>query len=634
MAISSSNNSDIQRNQIEQMINTVPNQTGGAGVFPLLPYDPQNAPDEDTDIQVIAPNSLDNSDFDFSKDGYVNSPTVGGDPSFEAYNFYRNRFIQITDLVSTATSTAVSSAAGPFKAAFTYPMNFVLLNGGASNAALSGTLTRVDDNNATLSTAATNGLNPGVMWIGDALGETSAKSLKAAGHSLFAANEGTNTKIPRWDQTNGWCEFGTDTDDFWDIQCPLPINLVRGGLVFYFSLIMTQRSGTGKGDAVRLFCGIWDATAGRDRFLESGVFTVSGAAVPPPGGSTTYRYKIIADLDNGTSVESAVLTITTGPVALSGSTYNRLTWENATGILRFKIYRDDGVTVKRIFTITNGAHDYNDYGTDEGETLLAFPSAESRRPLAYAVSPTFNPRDVGLWQRVLIKLEIPGTYDTSTTTGKQWLRFGLEGQAGSERMLLGDRVMLSTSNGGWTRSSRDMNKILNQNPTSLPIHTSQGNTGVGVNCFTLDTPIIVCNKDGSNFRKILIGEADRGMYVFSGATRPNLIVDIKDGQSIIIICILSNGVAFRCSPSERFITSRADRRGTRIDDLTIGDRILCWEAARVNSATIEEYAISYTKEPVRTLSLKGGKTFVAGSAMNEMWGAIAHNLKPSLPDVS
>jgi hypothetical protein len=230
---------------------------------------------------------------------------------------------------------------------------------------------------------------------------------------------------------------------------------------------------------------------------------------------------------------------------------------------------------------------------------------------------------------VLLKLEIPGTYDTSTTTGKQWLRFGLEGQAGAERMVLGDRVMLSTSNGGWARSTRDLNKILNQNPSSLPVDTTQGNTGVGT-CFTHATPVIVCDKDGQNFRTIPMSELDKGMYVFSGATRVNLVVDIKDGVSqVIILCKLSNGVEWECSPSERFITSRADRKGTRIDDLTLGDSILCWENGRVGSATIEEYAILYRETPVRTPMLKGGRTYVAGHKEGErFWGAIAHNLKP------
>jgi hypothetical protein len=349
--ISSGNNPNIQRQQTEIAINT--RLPGGAGILPLLPYDPQNPPDDDNDIQVIAPNNLDNSDYDFSKDDYINSPPVGGDASFECYNFYRQRFIQITRITATAASTAISSSFAAFSSSYSYPISFVLLNGGTSNQALVGTLTRVDDNNATLSVASVNDLAGGVMWIGDPLGETSALALKATGHSLFAANEDTNGVIPRWEKTNGFCEFGTDSGDFWDIATPLPINLIRGGLVFYFSLIVTQRDGAGTPDPVRLYAGIWDATTGRERFLESAVMDLDVSPVPT-AAATTYIYKIIADLDNGTSIESDAITITDGPASLSSATYNRLTWQNATGILRFRIYRDDGATIQLIFTITNG----------------------------------------------------------------------------------------------------------------------------------------------------------------------------------------------------------------------------------------------------------------------------------------
>ncbi len=622
MAIASDKNSEIIEQQLRIAINTT---TGGVANIPLLPYDPSAPSDSADDIQYLATNEIDNSDFDFSKDDYVNNPTVGGDPAQDAYNFYRQRFIQVNDVSATAASPTINAVSAPFNAAYTYPMDFVLLNAATSGAAISGTLTRVSNTQATLSVNSDVNLTGATLWFGDALAETDAMNLKASGHSLFAANEGTNLVIPRWDRTNGWAELGSNSADTWDIATPLPLNLVRGGLRFFFRVIISLRSGAVTDDPVRMFAGIWDATAAQKRFLESTNFNLSVAPVPA-AAATTYTYKIIADLDNGRTIASNSVTIATGPATLSTTTYNRLTWENATGLLRFRIYRETGGVVKRVFTITNGAHEFNDIGMDEGETPVTMPGASERRPIAYAVSGAFNPTTYGIWQSVNIIIDIPGTYDTSATTGRQWLRFGLEGVCGDVRMLLVDRVLLSTSNGGWQRSARDRNRIANPNPSSLPTSTTQGGQGINT-CFVLDTPILVCDEDGSNFRTMPIGEAEKGMFVFSGATRVHKIVDVKDGLADTTIEVeLSNGVSWECSPSEKFITSRADRQGTRIDNLTLGDEILTWKDGRVSAATIEKFEIYHWEDGkrVRTLSLTGGKTFCAGRGGY----AIAHNEKP------
>lgn len=575
-------------------------------------------PDDEGDTIALAPNILDNSDFDFSKDGYLNNPLLGGDVSHETYNFYRQRFIRVTDLVTTAASPTVTSASLPFLAAyFGATVNFVILSAGTSNASLSGTLTRVSDGTATLSTNALQTLTDAVMWFGTPLAESSANALKgSASHTLWAGVEDTLTYIPRWDKTNGWVEIGHDGNDSFDVACPLPLNIVRGGLTFYFKCIVALRD-TATASAVRLSAGVWDATAGQNKFIENTPFDLS-AAVVGTAGVTNYTYKVIAVTDTGLEFESDEVAVTTGNATLSASNYIRLTWQNAPGVLDFKIYRDDGVDVKRIFTITNGTNSYNDYGTAE-ETVGSMPDAANRRLIMYGESELFTVSST--WVTIPITLKVPQGYDTSQTTGKQWLRIGIVG-TGDERMVTLDRVMLSTSNGGWQRSARDLNKIVNQNPSSLPTSTTQGNTGI--RCFPMDTPIVT--KRGT----ILIGDIEKGDYVDSGANHFNRVTEIKDGFSTHLIkVVLSNGVWFYCTPSERFVTSRADKKGTRIDCLTYGDEILCKIGKRVESATIEIYEVLERREMVRTLSLRGGHTFVAGYVGDgaETGGAIAHNRK-------
>jgi hypothetical protein len=650
--ISSNRNPRIQSQQIEIAIN----QRGGGTTVDesTLPYDPANTSDENTEPQNIAPNYIDNSDFDFSKDDYINSPPVGGDAALESYNWFRQRFIKVTDaVIAGAPSTNVASAAGPFKAAYTYPMDFVLLNGDAGGVALQGTLTRVDDNNATLSTAAQNNIaSGGVMWFGESLAESSAHALKATGHSTFAANEGTNTKIPRWDKVNGWLEAGSDTADKFDFACPLALNFIRGGLTFYFRCIVAIRAGSATGNPIRLSVGVWDATASQKRFIESSNLDLT---VSPVGttGATTYKYRVLADMDDGTTIASDEVTIANGNAVLSTSNYNRLTWVNATGIVNLRIYRQVGGVIKRVFTIRNGAQDFNDFGSDEGETPPSLPTAGVLRPIAYKVSTQFNPTSETDWILVKIKLEIPSTYDTSQTSGKQWMRVAVEGDTADERMITLDRISLSLSDGGWQRSARDLNRIQNQNPSSTPTTTTQGNTGVGT-CFTLDTPVVLCDRDGTNQIEVPIGaiDPDRRDQFILDCNRVRRILRVRDGETRTLIrCRLSNSVEWKCSETEKFVTSRTDKRGTRIDQLTFGDTILSWHRWRVRLPYIKRYERIHLTEPitVRTLSLAGGNTFLVGASTgwrgalerirNEVRKALslepqftkakAHNEKPS-----
>ena len=75
---------------------------------------------------------------------------------------------------------------------------------------LVGTLTRVNDGQATLSIQSEKNIAAGEteLWFGELVTQTAAKALKATGHSLFAANEGTNDAIARWDKTAGQMEIG------------------------------------------------------------------------------------------------------------------------------------------------------------------------------------------------------------------------------------------------------------------------------------------------------------------------------------------------------------------------------------------------------------------------------------------
>jgi hypothetical protein len=633
-----SDNIEAQRLQIQ--INNLQGD-GQSTDRTILPYDPSAPPDSDSTTIVLAQNFLDNSDFDYSKNGYIASGS--GDADYECYNFFRQRFIKSTDVVTTAASNVITSASNPFKAAYTYPMDFVLLNGGASGTALVGYIDRnTSDGSAKLYSDVglvtplnvTPTLTAATLWFGETLSDAGGiQALKSVTHSLYAANEAVNLNIPRWDRTNGWVEIGSNASDKYDLATPLPINLIRAGVTFYVRCILSQRSGTSGSGPVRLSAGIWDATTGRQRFLESSNLDLSVTVVGTTE-ATGYTYLILADLDDGRTIVSDTVTVANGNATLSTANYNRLEWQNATGVIRFRIYRSTGGIVKKVFTITNGAHDFNDYGnTDEG-TVGSLPTAGEQRPIAYAVTGEIDPQTIDGWQTVSLTLPITDSYNASTTTGKQWLRIQVEGTTAQERMVLLDRISLSTSNGGWNRSSRDLAKIATGVPSSTPTDGG-GQGGGGIDdgrdgeCFVYETPVIVCDRDGTNLRRKPIGDIKAGEYVFSGARRVFKVKNAVKGHQPLIKVTLSNGVSFTCSPSERVITSRADKKGTRIDALTLGDDILCWNNGRVSTATIEGYESAGTGD-VKTLLLNGGHTFVVGEIEGKselLCGAIVHNVK-------
>jgi hypothetical protein len=163
------------------------------------------APDEGTTNASLIDNLVDNSDFSYSKDGYLNVTLAGGDVALECYNFYRHRLIKVSDISTTNGSPTVNAPSGPFKSSYAYPMNVLIYGaGGVAGETFVGTLTRVSDTQATLSTNALATLPAASGFIGDALAETAATALKATGHSLFAAGGWRATililTLPRWER--------------------------------------------------------------------------------------------------------------------------------------------------------------------------------------------------------------------------------------------------------------------------------------------------------------------------------------------------------------------------------------------------------------------------------------------------
>lgn len=469
--------------------------------------------------------------------------------------------------------------------------------------------------------------------------EDAAHSLKATGESTFAANEGADTDIPRWNRDNGWAEVGSVGATNWDIACPLSSNFATPSQRFYFQILASLRTGTAWPDGIRLFAELYDNTDSADgkRVLTGTAFGLGGA---PFGtvGVTTDQYKIIAITDYGAEIESAVLTIATSNATLTAVHGNALSWVSTQGVVRYDIYRKRAGTTYLIFQILDGATSYNDDGQTL-KTVAAFPVPGTTKGTARAVSPIFAP--TAAWRVFDLSIIVPPGYDQSKTTGKQWLRYGLDGPTTDARQLLCDRAGLSHGWGTWTVSSRDENtgtSMLGNIPTSGQVSSSQGppspggggppdDGSGGERCSTPETPITICDRDARREQTLPAGvvrdRVAKGETIyFTGPTgRANRVIRALPGWSDLIVNIqTANGAGRRCSPSDRWITGMGDLgTGTPARRLCEGMPVLTRRKKRLCASPI----VSYIYEP-------GSETVIFEIANDHIYSAgnaLTHNAK-------
>jgi hypothetical protein len=615
--------------QIDDAENTLSQQFNFAAPAP---------PDEGEVVPNMGVNYIDNSDMDFSTDAYLNAVPVGDDTADECFNFYRQRFIRLTDAELSNASVNLDSVSAPFSASYTYPMPFFALSAGTSEKALVGTITRVSDTRATMSAASQADITDGIVFFGETYAETAAKALKSSDHSLFAA-ETANDSIPRWDETAGQAEIGGDGADNFDLAIPLPFNLATRGLDFFFSVNMKLRSGAAADNPMILYLGVYDTTAGNEKFLEADNFDLSvfyfGTA-----GTKTYECVVIGTFFNGEQVASDVVTVTNVSDTLDADNYLDWNWENAPRVLDFALYRKDTATgdIVRVFTIYNGETRFFDKNTEGEETVLTFPTAPARREYAYAESLPFIP--TAEFRRIPIYFRVPPTYLQSATTARQILRIGLYNHAANDtRPLVIDRVLLTLPpQSVWNRSSRDLERVQTTAPTS---GDPDGNQGGGYFCFTGRNAIFIKRKPSDEWQRIDICDAERGMWIYNGRDADR-ITDVKIGYAKDLYRVeLANDITLECTASERFITSPSDRRGTPLDRLTPGNAIQTVVGGMSYQGKIKkiERKTYLEAQKVYTLSLLRDKIFVVGDYRPRWWknpidrikrpiaGALAHNRK-------
>jgi hypothetical protein len=510
-------------------------------------------------------NLIDNSDFDWSNDRFLNNPTLGGDIDFEAFNWFRQ---------TKATTLLVEDA---------------------------------------------------------------AHALKFTGHSLYAANEGADADIPRWERPNGWAEIGEAGATGYDLACPLPENFVkpgRGRLFVQFQA--SRRTATALPAGIQVYGGFYDNTAGQEKYIEGGNFTLT-AAVVGATGSTSRQFKIIGTSDYGTQIESNVVTIANAPATLTPSNYIRLNMAGATGFIQFDIYELVGGVCSRIWQIFN-SNDVSFNHTDSAPKVNvggAFPTATLSKPRAYVETDEFFVSD-GAWTLFDLQIPIPSTYDTSVTTGKVWFRWGLTLPTTDARQVLLDRLGISFGFGHWAPSARrPANNVSSTSMASSDQNPPSGGGGPpgdgegGPRCWVLEGCKIPA-MHGEKESVLGFEELQIGTRLVSDALRPNTMVSKRrhvvdsneDAQPTdrVFVIETANGLSHQFTGTHRLRRNADDVRGTPLMKLKTGDTLITRPKIPAELTTITRLELLRGRFEVGAIALGPG---------HWLWvnGFASHNLK-------
>jgi len=225
--------------------------------------------------------------------------------------------------------------------------------------------------------------------------------------------------------------------------------------VTYFNTFLARKGGSGASADTRLKVGLWDTNL--NDWITGSVNGAGGAAptvapVPGSGGSTTYKYRVVAVTDTGYTIVSDEATITNSFAVLNASNYNAISWTGFGGVIEYQVYRTSG-TVSLIARLTSANTSYNDIGTNITSPTTV-PTANP--PKAVTEVPDFGGLVTTSWQVFRASIVVPAGYDVSASSaGNQFFRIQLFGSAPAD-LIYFDRIGLSTTPGGWQASANDL----------------------------------------------------------------------------------------------------------------------------------------------------------------------------------
>lgn len=455
--------------------------------------------------------------------------------------------------------------------------------------------------------------------------EDAAHALKFAGHSLYAANEGADGDIPRWDRASGWPEIGAVGANQYDIACPLPENFIQPGRGnIYGQFQATRRTANALPAGLRVYAGFWDNTVGQQKWIEGGNTTLNAVRVGA-AGAISRQFKVIGRTDYGAEVESNVVTIPDSVTPLSTTNYVRLVLEGAAGFIQFDIYELVGGVCSRIGQVFNSINlSYNHYDiAPKANVGAAFPVVTLTKPRAYAEVSDFTVTNAG-WILFDFTIPIPSTYDTNPTTGKQWFRWGLTLPTADPRQVLIDKVGLSFGFGTWAASARrPANQVAStalagsgQNPTGGGGPPGPGDGGP--RCWVLDGCQINC-LEGSKEHIKHFDQLKLGQRLVSDSVRSNVLlstarhtVDSHADAPItdqVFLIETANGLSHPFTGTHRLRRNGEDTNGTAVVKLAKGDTLITRPDRIPEESTITKHELLIGRFEVGSVGLTPGHWF-------------------------
>lgn len=589
-------------------------------------------------VYTASPNYMPNSHPEWSTMAYETAlvtPTTAGDTNRECYNWYRHRFVEVTDVTATSGSATINSASNPFTVArLTGTISFMLFAGAASGGTLTGTLTRVNDGQATMSVNAGANVTAGVLYFGDSLTASATFALKreyiGAQHSLWAANEGANIDIPIWQGVQGNMLLGSETTNY-TIDAPLPTDFVYPGQTYYVYLETALATGsTNKGASQQLAIGFWDRTSGQDKWIEGDAFTPTAEVFGSPG-SRTVSYKVLAKTDSDTQILSTEVTVTTAPSSMSTANHVRLFFTGAPGFIYYGIYRKVSSTYRLVREIRNSI-DLQFFDVDEnaGSPQPSFPTLSTSPPKALAVTREFEPLSSTSFLAHTATIKVPPTYNRGNTSSEQqWLRLHLTDlvPSGNTRGIVLRRLMISEGYGAWARSPRDMLAV--SSPTSSaanapgggnPTGNPHGGGSGGPACVVLDTKVEIISPINHTIERVEIREIEQQKHwTWCGIALPVTAARTGTAQEVIAF-ETKNGLTLHCTVDHRLIRSAFDRMGKAAQFIQEGEDVLtCIDGHFEQSVIIKAERILGNVE-VKTVTLPAPHLFICN-------GFVCHNRK-------
>lgn len=475
----------------------------------------------------------------------------------------------------------------------------------------------------------------------------SAHALKAIGHSLFAANEGTNLDIPRWDRVNGWIVIGALGATQYDIAVQLLSKLVGPGQRWYVRFRLVALNAALVPDGVQVFAGIWQKTASGEGWVQAAQsFQLHYQVIGKPG-THVLQYRVLAKTDSGLSILSDVLNVPDGPALVSPANYIKVFYDAGPGFIEFQILRKDGGAYAKIGVVRNSTDlQFNDIGT-AGTPESGWPADPGNAPRAYAQSSNVLIAPFGsTWGANDLTIDVPSTYDFSQTLPDgQFLRFGLTAPPAVAGHIGMDRIWFSTTFNTWAPDVIRLPDGTSPIPSISPTSGNQGGGGPvivpprggggGPTCILTTLPVLVQSGRVTKFKPFsMTGVGDR----LGGETKlPYQVLRKRLGMSSeYLVLRTKNGIRYECNGEHRLVLDVERRIFKKASSIEIGDQIPAWVRGRIRLTTvISKHLVpescevgTYVLRDMSGVHADGEGLYVAGYSREHDRGLLCSNVKP------